>query len=379
MEARVPQRNIWNYHQSAGLGYYEYFQFCEDIGAQPVPIVPAGVPCQNSHTGGHGQQCGIPMEEMEAYTQSILNLIEWANGDATTEWGQKRAAAGHPEPFNLKYLGVGNEDLITTIFEQRFQMIYEAVQEKYPDIIIIGTVGPFYMGSDYEAGWKFAKKLDIPIVDEHYYQPPGWFINNQDFYDRYDRQGTKVYLGEYASHVASRRTNIETSLSEALYLTAVERNADVVTMTSYAPLLAKEQYTNWNPDLIYFNNTEVKPTVDYYVQQLFSLHSGDTYIPSQVDLSENAQQVRRRLGVSIVQDKETGDLIVKMANLLPVPINVDLDLQEYTIMGSGKLIVLQGDPTDEQARPAEQTIRTSEQMLHQLPRYSLSVMRFKTR
>jgi len=377
LEARVPQKNIWNYHQSAGLGYFEYFQFCEDIGAEPVPVVPAGVPCQNSHTGGHGQQCGIPMEDMDEYVQSVLNLIEWANGDKKSEWGRKRADAGHPEPFNLKYIGVGNEDLITDVFEERFTMIYQAIKEKYPEIIIIGTVGPFYRGTDYVEGWDIARKLNLEMVDEHYYQPPGWFINNQDFYDKYDREGTKVYLGEYASHVRGRRTNMETSLSEALYLTAIERNADVVSMTSYAPLLAKEGHTNWNPDLIYFNNSEVKPTVDYYVQQLFSLNSGTEYIPSLVELSDRDQSVRRRLGVSFVTDRESGDLIIKLVNLLPVDIESDINLSEFTMNGEGTCTVLRGEPRDEKARPEEMEINIDTLLQYRIPRYSMSVIRIK--
>ena len=222
LEARKPLRNLWGYHQSMGLGYFEYFQYCEDIGAQPVPVVAAGVPCQNSSDGGAGQQCGIPMDEMDDYVQDVLDLIEWANGDATTTWGRKRAEAGHPDPFNLKYLGVGNEDLITEIFKERFAMIYQAVTEQYPDIVVIGTVGPFFEGSDYEEGWRFATELGLAMVDEHYYRPPGWFIHNQDYYDKYDRSKSKVYLGEYAGHLSGRPNNIETALSEALYLTAVE-------------------------------------------------------------------------------------------------------------------------------------------------------------
>jgi len=375
LESRVPQKNIWRYHQTAGLGYYEYFQFCEDINAEPIPVVPAGVPCQNSSTGGHGQQCGIPMDEMDEYTQSVLNLIEWANGDKNSEWGMKRAEAGHPEPFNLKYIGVGNEDLITDVFEERFTMIYKAIQEKYPEIIVIGTVGPFYMGTDYEEGWDLARRLNIPMVDEHYYQPPGWFINNQDFYNKYDRNGSKVYLGEYAAHVRGRKLNIETALSEALYLTAIERNADIVSMTSYAPLLAKENNTRWNPDLIYFNNTEVKPTVDYYVQQLYGLNTGDQYIPSSVKLSDNEIPVKRRFGVSIVQDEETGDLIIKMANLLPVEINAKIDLSAYDLHEQGELTVLQGEPADENARPVEKLVQVSKNFKYQIPRYSFNVIR----
>ena len=171
------------------------------------------------------------MEEMDAYVQDILDLIEYANGDPkTNKWAKMRAEAGHPEPFNLKYIGIGNEDLITDIFEERFTMIYEAVKKQYPEVTVIGTVGPFYEGSDYEEGWELATRLNVPMVDEHYYNTPGWFINNQDFYDRYDRSKPKVYLGEYAAHLPGRPNNIETALAEALYLTSVERNGDVVQM-----------------------------------------------------------------------------------------------------------------------------------------------------
>ena len=290
LEARKPAPNIWRYHQTRGLGYFEYFQFCEDINAEPLPVVAAGVPCQNSGINGpshhstniitaNGQQGGIPMKEMGQYIQDVLDLIEYANGDAKkTVWGKERAKAGHPAPFNLKYLGVGNEDMISDVFKERFTMIYNAVKEKYPDIIVIGTTGPFSEGTDYEEGWAFADELGIPMVDEHNYNTPGWFIHNQNYYDHYDRDKSKVYLGEYAAHLPGRPSNIETALAAALFLTSVERNGDVVAMTSYAPLLAKEGCIQWNPDLIYFNNKEVKPTVDYYVQQMYGQNAGNEYI-----------------------------------------------------------------------------------------------------
>ncbi|MBN1998874.1 carbohydrate binding domain-containing protein [candidate division KSB1 bacterium] len=376
LESRKPQRNIWGYHQSGGLGYFEYFQFCEDIGAEPVPIVAAGVPCQNSSDGGAGQQGGIPMCEMENYVQDVLDLIEWANGDKNTEWGKKRAEAGHPEPFKLKYLGVGNEDLITEIFKERFTMIYNAVKEKYPDITVIGTVGPFYQGSDYEEGWRFATQLGLAMVDEHYYQPPGWFIHNQDFYEKYDRSKSKVYLGEYAGHLPGRPNNMETALSEALYLTAVERNGDVVSMASYAPLLAKEDFTQWNPDLIYFNNTEVKPTVGYYVQKLYGQNAGDVYISSRVSLSENREEVRRRVAVSVVRDSETGDLILKMINMLPVVVNAHVKMDGIADMGSSAVqTVLTGDPDDINAQPVTSDIVVNEDFEIILPGYSFTLVR----
>ena len=383
LEARKPQRNIWGYHQSAGLGYYEYFLFCEDIGAEPVPIVPAGVPCQNSAHHGHplgGQQCGIPMHEMDDYVQTILNLIEWANGDAKkTVQGKKRAEAGHPAPFNLKYLGVGNEDLITDIFEERFTVIYQAIKEKYPEIQVIGTAGPFIKETtDYVEGWKLADKLDIPLMDEHYYQSPGWFIHNQDYYDSYDRSKAKVYLGEYAAHLPGRPNNIETALAEALHLTTLERNGDVVVMSSYAPLLAKERFTQWNPNLIYFNNTEIKPTVGYYVQQLFGQNAGDEYLPVNITLSSNREDVKKRVAVSFVRDSKTNDLIVKMVNLLPVAVHATLDLQGIRLDGNEALkTVLTGAPDDRNAKPTTSTYKVAHNFTSELPAYSLTVLRMK--
>lgn len=381
LEARIPQRNLWGYHQTAGLGYFEYFQFCEDIGAEPLPVLPAGVPCQNSGTGGHGQQCGIPMEHMGEYIQEVLNLIEWANGDAkTTYWGKKRAEAGHPKAFNLKYLGIGNEDLISNVFEERYTMICNAVREKYPDIVVIGTVGPFYEGSDYEEGWRIATETGLPMVDEHYYNPPGWYIHNQDFYDRYDRNKPKVYLGEYAAHLPGRPNNIETALAEALHLINIERNGDVVSLTSYAPLLAKEGHTQWNPDLIYFNNTEVKPTVGYYVQQLYGQNAGDEYIPGLLKLSEGRDDVRKRVASSVVRDSRTGDYIIKIVNLLPVAVKANIDTSPLQIASQeATLSVLSGRPDDKLAQPVISTVQASEVSELELPAYSFTVIRLESR
>lgn len=379
LESRKPQRNIWGYHQSAGLGYFEYFQFCEDIGAEPLPVIAAGVPCQNSSIGGDGQQGGIPMCDMDGYVQDILDLIEWANGDKNTEWGKKRADAGHPSPFNLKYVGIGNEDLITDIFEERFAMIYKAIREKYPEMTVIGTVGPFFKGTDYEEGWDIATRLKVPVVDEHYYRPPGWFIYNQDFYDKYDRSKPKVYLGEYASHLPGRPNNIETALSEALYMTAVERNGDVVIMSSYAPLLAKEHHTQWNPDLIYFNNKEVKPTVGYYVQKLYGQNPGDEYIPSKASFSNMDDKVTKRIAISVVRDKNTHDIIIKLVNLLPVEINSELNAADLTVPAQDAVVtVLKGKPDDKNARPETSTMKVSGTFNYVMPPYSFSVIRIHT-
>lgn len=380
LESRKPQRNLWGYHQTAGLGYFEYFQFCEDIGAAPLPVLAAGVPCQNSATGGAGQQGGIPMDKMDEYIQEIFDLIEWANGDIHTTWGKKRADSGHPKPFNLKYIGIGNEDLISDVFEERFTMIFNALSKKHPEITVIGTVGPNYEGPDYNEGWDIATKLKVPIVDEHYYQNTGWFINHQDYYDRYDRSKSKVYLGEYAAFLPGRPNNLETALAEALYLTALERNGDVVSMASYAPMLAKEGHTQWNPNLIYFNNTEVKPTVGYEIQKLYGVNSGDKYLSADVDIASDQDAVKKRVAHSIVLDTKSKDVIIKLVNFLPIAINSKVDLNGISL-ATDKAIktVLQGNPVDKNARPVESPFIVSEKFNLELPAYSFTIIRFKTK
>lgn len=375
LESRTPMRNIWGYHQSLGLGYFEYFQFCEDLGALPVPVLAAGVPCQNSSDGGAGQQFGIPMEDMDEYVQDVLDLIEYANGPVTSVWGKKRAEAGHPKPFNLKYVGIGNEDLISDVFEERYRIIVKAVQKKYPEIIIIGTVGPFFEGTDYNEGWAIADDLKLPIVDEHYYQSPGWFINNQNFYDSYDRSKSKVYLGEYAS----RGNKFYNALAEALYLTAIERNGDVVTMASYAPLLAREKHTQWNPDLIYFTGNEVKPTVNYFVQKLYGQNPGDIYLQSKIKLSDENNEVHKRIGVSVVQDNASGDLIVKLVNMLPVVVIPSIEVSNLTMAETAGYTTFSGSPESTTARPISQTITVKEAFSKELPAYSFTVIRIKTK
>lgn len=328
LKDRKGAKNIWHYHQTRGLGYYEFFQFCEDMGAEPLPVVAAGVPCQNSGPNAQGiagQQGGIPMSEMGAYVQDILDLIEWANGNpATNKWAKMRADAGHPKPFNLKYIGIGNEDLISDVFTERYLMICKAIREKYPEITICGTVGPFHKGSsDYEWGWKIAaeNKNIIDMVDEHYYESTGWFMHNQDYYDNYDRNLPKVYLGEYAASTKVKRSNVETALAEAIHLCQCERNGDVVAMTSYAPLLAKDGHNNWNPDLIYFNNRSVTLTPSYETQRLFSISAGDEYIDHQLQIDDS---LNYRVASSVVKDSKTGKTFVKLVNALPVEVTVSI-------------------------------------------------------
>jgi alpha-L-arabinofuranosidase len=292
VEQRRGQPNLWGYHQSLGLGYFEFFQFCEDIGAKPLPVVAAGVCCQNGdHQGGTGQS-GLPLAAMPAYIQDVLDLIEWANGPTNSTWGAKRAAAGHPEPFHLQYLGVGNEDAQTEAFRTRFKMIHDAIKAKHPEITVVGTVGPDPSGFDYDAGWKFANEQRLEMVDEHGYKSPQWFWENLTRFDAYDRTKSKVYLGEYAAHDNNRANTLRSALAEAAYMTSLERNGDVVQMASYAPLLAKEGHTQWRPDLIYFNNANRLLTANYYVQQMFGQNQGDVCLPVKLALASPAPRQR---------------------------------------------------------------------------------------
>lgn len=321
VEQRVGQRNLWGYHQTMGLGYFEYFQFCEDIGAMPLPVVAAGVCCQHGgDTPGQGQE-GLPLDEMPAYVQDVLDLIQWANGPATSEWGAKRAAAGHPEPFGLKYVGVGNEDAITPVFKERFRMIHEAIRKEHPEITVIGTVGPFAGGQDYDNGWAFARELELQMVDEHYYVSPGWFWDHLERYDAYDRKDSKVYVGEYAAHDRGRRNTLRSALAEAAGLTSFERNGDVVWFASYAPLLARRGHTQWTPDMIYFDSTNVYLTANYFVQQLFGQNGGDRFLEMELDASDDM-----KLAASSVLDSSTGDRIVKIVNGADEPVEMNIRL-----------------------------------------------------
>lgn len=397
---RIPDFNIWNYHQSRGLGFYEYFQFCEDIGATPLPVLAAGVPCQNSWKGGCGQNGGIPFEKdlngnpspykymgkdltMESYLQELIDLIEWANGDPkTNKFAAMRAKAGHPKPFGMKYLGIGNEDLLGDVFNERFTFLFEGIKKAHPEITVVGTVGPFWEGSDYEYGWKEAKRQNIPIVDEHYYNPVGWYLNHQDYYDKYDRNGTKVYLGEWAS----KGNNLDNALAEAIHITNVERNADVVVMSSYAPLFAKEGHTQWNPDLIYFNNTETKPTTNYWVQALSGQNAGDEYIYAERKVNvEKADYnaINKRVASSVVIDKETGDIIIKLVNALPIVNTININLGDIDfgtkkgqyISDANISVISNSDLRAKNLKPDYNTIKVDKEFKYEMPVNSFTVIR----
>ncbi|MBI1934029.1 MAG: alpha-N-arabinofuranosidase [Ignavibacteriales bacterium] len=380
IEQRKEQRNIWGYNQTSGLGYFEYFQFCEDIGAKPLPVVPAGVSCQNSggtwRIGGTGQKA-LPISQMPDYVQEILDLIEWANGPVTSIWGSKRAEAGHAKPFNLEYIGIGNEDKMTPEFIERFKMIYEVVKAKHPEIKVIGTVGPFHSGEDFDKGWKLADELKIPIVDEHYYTDPKWFIANQFRYDKYDRSKSKVYFGEYASW----GNKFFNALAEAAYLTSLERNGDLVVMASYAPLFAKKDFTQWKIDMIFFDNSKIVLTPNYFVQKMFMNNQGDLYLNNIIEWNKNDSS----LAASAVLDTQTEDIVLKLVNACGESKKMKINLSDFAnINSNAELTLITGNAEDENTFENPKKIENvqsnyivSANFEYKLPALSFSVIRIK--
>jgi len=287
--ARKPNWNLWGYHQTYGLGYFEYFQLCEDIGAEALPILPLGISC-----GFRPPFQNEDMDKLQPWVDDALDLVEFANGPVDTKWGALRAEMGHPAPFNLKYVGLGNEEHHTKEFERRFPYFVKAIRARYPDIEIVGTSGlgpgiPIY---------DFMAAQGVELSDEHYYQAPEWFINNQHRFDDFDRSKPKVFVGEYAS----RGNSLYNAVAEACYLTGIERNADIVHMTAYAPLFARYGFTQWRAaNLIWFDHKTVVRTPNYYVQQLFALNKGDRYLRNESRFDQSPAQgtepARGQIGV----------------------------------------------------------------------------------
>lgn len=384
-EQRIPTKNPWGYHQSMGLGYYEYFQFCEDIHADALPILPVGVSCQGAG-GGWGMkgqaQTAVPMSDMQRWADDALDLIEWANGPATSKWGAVRAAAGHPEPFNMKYIGLGNEEKISPEFEERFKFIYKQVKARYPDIIVVGTAGPgSHKGNpDYDNGWRIAEQTGLDIIDEHYYEKRDYFINNQANYDSYPRdRKTKVYLGEYAA----KDKTMADALAEALYLTGVERNGDVVSMTSYAPLFAKKGHTNWNPDLIYFDNARPYLTASYYVQQMFGTTAGDYYYAGRATMGKQDKM----LATSTVYNSKRHEVYFKYVNATAEPQQVKADLKGFKILDKQATVTTLAAPTAETKNdydqqpiaPAQSKVKAATTITLTVPPFSCTAVAVKAK
>ncbi len=288
---RTPNWNLWDYHQTYGLGFFEFFQFCEDIGAKPLPVLPLGISCQFRNREI------APIADMGPWIEDAVDLIDFANGDTTTKWGKVRADMGHPEPFNLEYLCLGNEEDDIPEFRVRFVMFEDSLKKYHPEIHILGTSGTAASGSYYNSLWDFSRQQNLYAVDEHYYMSPTWFLNNIHRYDNFDRNGPKVFIGEYAS----QDDRLANAIAEAAYLTGVEKNSDVIKFTCYAPLLCYEENIeyHWNPDLIRFDNTHVVKTASYYVQQLYSVNAGDEYINSSISYDDGYSSVSNEYSGSI--------------------------------------------------------------------------------
>lgn len=279
VEERPARRNNWGYNQTLGLGYYEYFQLAEDIGAEPLPVLPAAY---DPH-----HQRKVPLDELGPWIDDALDLIEFANGDETTVWGKKRADMGHPKPFGLHYLAIGNEE-VGEGFTERYPYFHKAIREKYPDIKLIGSASPFAAGGEYERGWASARECGCDLIDEHYYMNTDWMIANVDRYDNFLSSDPKVFLGEYASW----GNQWENGLAEAAFMTGLEKNVHAVGLACYAPMFANVDYVNWRPDMIWFDNHQVYGSVNYYVQSMFMRHQGTHRLDFTVTEPEAEQTAR---------------------------------------------------------------------------------------
>jgi alpha-N-arabinofuranosidase len=353
VEERESMVNRWNkefahkpapdYFQSFGLGFYEYFQLAEDLGAEPLPILSCGIACQ-FNTGEV-----VPMAELDPYVQDALDLIEFANGDLTTAWGKVRADMGHPKPFNLKMIGVGNEQWGYQYIE-RFKVFQAAIKAKYPEIHIVSGTGPFAEGPHFDYAQTELKKLNAELVDEHYYKDPKWFRENAARYDNYDRTGPKIFAGEYAAQSVApvspdNKNNWETAFSEAAFMTGLERNADVVTLTSYAPLLAHAEAWQWTPDLIWFNNLESYGSANYYVQRLFSTNKGTDLIS--ITSQGKPLTGQQNIFASATKDINTKEIIIKLVNTDAKSQTVAININGAKINGAAKWIKLTSPGLDD--------------------------------
>ena len=348
-----PHRLFPNYYQSYGLGFYEFFLLSEEIGAQALPVLSCGLACQFQNDDKDEAVCHVAVDDLQPYIDDALDLIEFANGGTDTKWGKLRADMGHPAPFNLQQIGVGNEQW-GPLYPVRLEKFMKAIRAKYPKMKIVGTSGPSpddNDGKQFSYGWEQMKKLKADLVDEHYYRDQDWFMNNVTRYDNYDRKGPKVFAGEYACHVKedpadfpTAKNMFEAALAEAAIMTGFERNADIVHMATYAPLFAHVEGWQWRPDLIWMDNLTTVRTPNYYVQQLYGQNPG-THVLS---LLEGKKPVTGQDGLcaSAVYDKNTNGYIVKMTNTSTEPKEVVITFKGVKSLGNGKVTTLHADRMD---------------------------------
>jgi alpha-L-arabinofuranosidase len=346
-EYTFPHRFFPDYYQSYGLGFFEFFQLSEEMGAEPLPVLSCGLACQfqNNTPDAH-----VPVNDLDSYVQDALDLIEFANGDVTTTWGKLRADMGHPAPFHLKFIAIGNEQWGEE-YPEHLEPFITAIRKVYPQIQIIGSAGPNSEGEQFDYLWPEMKRLKVDLVDEHFYRPESWFLSQGARYDSYDRKGPKVFAGEYACHGQGKKWNhFNASLLEAAFMTGLERNADLVHMATYAPLFAHVEGWQWRPDMIWFDNLRSVRTVSYYVQQLYATHAGTHVLP----LTMNKQAVtgadgQNGLFASAVCDKNKNEIIVKVANTSdqPQPLRLVFNgMKKKETLSGGRRILLQATDPD---------------------------------
>jgi alpha-L-arabinofuranosidase len=364
---RRANHTTWGYHQTLGLGYFEYFQLCEDIGAAPLPVVPVGVSC-----GFNFYECA-DMDELDDWIQDAIDLIEFANGSADSKWGGLRARMGHPEPFGLKYICLGNEEHDTPQVRERFPLFVTALKKAHPEIKIIGTSG---LGANTPL-YDFMKELGVHSSDEHYYSDPEWFIKNQNRFDTVDRNGPKRFVGEYASN----GNTLFNAIAEAAFLTGVERNGDIVEMTAYAPLLAHVDHIDWpKANMMYFDKHGLAKTPNYYVQQMFSCNKGDRYLSNRV-ISENKMALN--IAVSATRDNSRKEIILKLVNYGGKDVDADIHLAGITHLDpQAEVTVLTGNPkavntlqNPDAIVPRKTAIQAGERFQYKIPAYSVQVIR----
>ena len=392
-ESRKLIINRWNtefnyhltpdYFQSFGMGFFEYFQLCEDLGAEPLPILSCGLACQ------YNSAEAVPLEQLDPYIQDAMDLIEFANGSGESGWGKIRAQMGHPAPFNLKMIGIGNEQWGEQYIE-RYKVFAKVLKTKYPAIKLVSSAGPSPSGKNFDFASKELKNLEAEIVDEHYYSKPDWFFKNASRYDGYDRNSYKIFAGEYAAHgdksgTAETHNNWECALSEAAFMTGLERNADVVHLCSYAPLFAHIDAWQWSPDLIWFDNLQSYGTPNYYVQKLFATNKGTDVVPI---LSENKPVTGEDgLYASATTDQNSHEIILKLVNSNSEdrPVKIALDGAKRLSKKASALILRNSDLKSFNSFrnpvaivPIENSIELKGKLLDlSLPPYSFSVIKIK--
>ena len=394
IEERELLVNRWNgefkhrptpdYYQSFGLGFFEYFQLSEDIGAAPLPILNCGMACQ-FNTGELA-----PLDALDPFIQDALDLIEFANGPVTSKWGAKRAAMGHPEPFNMRHLGIGNEQWGPEYVE-RYARFAEVLKQRHPEIQLVSAAGPSPDDERFHFLWKELRKLNADIVDEHSYASPEWFLDQAHRYDNYDRNGPKVCMGEYAAQEINT-TNPKNrnlwicALAEAAFMTGMERNADVVHMAAYAPLFGHIDAWQWTPNMIWVDNLRVIRTANYLVQQLFARNRGDVILPITLEGIPSAKA--KRLYASAVLDEERREVVVKVVNATGGDESLGVELAGAAVVGAGTRTLLRADrltalntfDNPAQIAPVEEPLNvTGSKFNLSLPADSVTVLRLPAR